>query len=239
MKKTTAKKTTRKKAAPQASAAVVRRPKRLAPAAERAPEIYRRLFKEYPDATCALDHRNPYELLVATILSAQCTDKRVNMVTPALFAKFPDVAAMSAANPEELQEMIKSTGFFRNKTKSLLGMSAAVSEKHGGNIPRTMEELVKLPGVGRKTANVVLGNAYDTNAGVVVDTHVSRLSQRLALSREQDPVKIEQDLMVLFPRDRWTMLSHLLISHGREICDARRPLCEKCVVNDLCPSSRV
>ena len=213
--------------------------KRFAPANERAPEIYRRLSAEYPDAKCALDHRNPYELLVATILSAQCTDKRVNMVTPALFQKYPDAKAMSAANPEELQEMIKSTGFFRNKTKSLLGMSEAVTQRHRGDVPGTMEELVKLPGVGRKTANVVLGNAFDTNAGVVVDTHVSRLSQRLALSRETDPVKIEQDLMKLFPKEQWTMLAHLLISHGREICIARRPLCENCVVNDLCPASRV
>jgi endonuclease-3 len=216
-----------------------RRTRRFAPVSERAPEIYRRLGREYPDATCALDHRNPYELLVATILSAQCTDKRVNMVTPALFAKYPDVQTMSAANPDDVQEMIKSTGFFRNKTKSLLGMATAVSERHGGEIPRTMQELVKLPGVGRKTANVVLGNAFGVDEGVVVDTHVSRLSQRLALSRETDPTKIEQDLMSLFPRTQWTMLSHLLISHGREICDARRPLCEKCVVNDLCPSSRV
>jgi endonuclease-3 len=213
--------------------------RRFAPAAERAPEIYRRLAAEYPDAKCALDHRNPYELLVATILSAQCTDKRVNMVTPALFAKYPDPKAMSEANPVDLQEMIKSTGFFRNKTKSLLGMSRAVSEAHAGAVPETMEQLVKLPGVGRKTANVVLGNAFGRNEGVVVDTHVARLSQRLALSRETEPVKIEQDLMTLFPREQWTMLAHLLISHGREICDARKPLCEKCVVSDLCPSSRV
>jgi endonuclease-3 len=216
-----------------------RRTRRFAAPAERAPEIYRRLFAEYPDATCALDHRNPYELLVATILSAQCTDKRVNMVTPALFAKYPDAEALAAANPEELQEMIKSTGFFRNKTKSLLGMSRAVSEVHGGEVPPTMDALVKLPGVGRKTANVILGNAFDLNEGVVVDTHVTRLSQRLALSRAGDPAKIEQDLMALFPRDQWTLLAHLLISHGRAICDARRPLCEKCVVNDLCPASRV
>jgi endonuclease III len=218
----------------------VKRPrKRFAPPTERAPEIYRRLSKEYPDAKCALDHRNPYELLVATILSAQCTDKQVNVVTPALFKRFPDARAMSVAKPEELQELIKSTGFFRNKSKSLLGMSHAVAEEHGGAVPATMEKLVKLPGVGRKTANVVLGNAFDVNVGVVVDTHVSRLSQRLALTRETDPVKIEQDLMPLFPRAQWTMLSHLLISHGREVCIARRPLCEKCVVNDLCPSSRV
>ncbi|MEX2155033.1 MAG: endonuclease III [Gemmatimonadaceae bacterium] len=216
-----------------------KRTRRFAPATGRAPEIYRRLEAEYPDATCALDHRNPYELLVATILSAQCTDRRVNMVTPALFAKYPNAEALSAANPEDLEEMIKSTGFFRNKTKSLLGMSAAVVTKHGGDVPRTMDELVKLSGVGRKTANVILGNAFGLDEGVVVDTHVSRLSNRLALSRESDPVKIEQDLMSLFPRKQWTMLSHLLISHGREVCDARRPLCEKCVVNQLCPFSRV
>ena len=213
--------------------------RKLAPATERAPEIYRRLSQAYPDAKCALDHRNPYELIVATILSAQCTDKRVNMVTPALFEKYPEAARLAGANPEELQEMIKSTGFFRNKTKSLLGMSAAVVEKHGGAIPDTMDDLVQLPGVGRKTANVVLGNAFDRDEGVVVDTHVTRLSNRLGLSRQSDPVRIEQDLMALFPRDQWTMLAHLLISHGREICDARRPLCEKCVVNQLCPSSRV
>lgn len=213
--------------------------KRLAPAEKRAPEIYERLEKQYPDAKCALDHRNPYELIVATILSAQCTDKRVNMVTPALFEKYPDAESLSAAKPETLEEMIKSTGFFRNKTKSLLGMSSAVVEQHGGRIPSAMESLVKLPGVGRKTANVVLGNAFGIDEGVVVDTHVSRLSNRLALTRETDPVKIEQDLMRLYPKDRWTMLSHLLISHGREICDARRPKCEECVVNNLCPSSRV
>jgi endonuclease-3 len=213
--------------------------RRLAPAAVRAPEIYRRLHREYPDATCALDHRNPYELLVATILSAQCTDKQVNVVTPALFARYPDAAALAAANPEELQGMIKSTGFFRNKTKSLLGMASALTAQHGGRVPNTMDQLVKLPGVGRKTANVVLGNAFEVDEGVVVDTHVSRLSQRLSLSKAVEPVKIEQDLMSLFPRTQWTMLSHLLISHGREVCIARRPLCERCVVSDLCPASRV
>jgi endonuclease-3 len=229
----------KKKAVKAVKSARPRKTRRMAPAKQRAPEIYARLSAEYPDATCALDHRNPYELLVATILSAQCTDKRVNMVTPALFARYPDPDAMSRAKPEALEEMIKSTGFFRNKTKSLLGMSTAVTEQHGGAVPATMEQLVKLPGVGRKTANVVLGNAFDLNEGVVVDTHVGRLSNRLAFSRESDPVKIEQDLIALFPREQWTMLAHLLISHGREICDARRPLCEKCVVNDLCPSSRV
>jgi endonuclease-3 len=161
------------------------------------------------------------------------------MVTPALFERFPSAEKMSAAKPEVLEEMIKSTGFFRNKTKSLLGMSGTVVEEHGGEIPRSMDELVELPGVGRKTANVVLGNAFGIDEGIVVDTHVSRLSNRLALSRESDPVKIEQDLIALYPKNRWTMLSHLLISHGRAICDARKPLCEKCVVNRLCPSSRV
>lgn len=236
-KKTPAKAVVSKKA--RANAVVPRKTRRMTPAAQRAPEIYARLAAEYPDARCALDHRNPYELLVATILSAQCTDKRVNMVTPALFERYPDAEALSRAQPEALEDMIRSTGFFRNKTKSLLGMSNAVAEQHGGAVPSTMEQLVKLPGVGRKTANVVLGNAFDLNEGVVVDTHVARLSNRLALSREADPVKIEQDLIGLFPREQWTMLAHLLISHGREICDARRPLCEKCVVNDLCPSSRV
>lgn len=225
---------------PAAKEALPKKPaKRFAPAAQRAPQIYDRLAAEYPDARCALDHRNPYELTVATILSAQCTDARVNLVTPALFERYPGPKAMSEAKPEELEGMIKSTGFFRNKTKSLLGMSTAVMEKHGGEIPRTMEQLVKLPGVGRKTANVVLGNAFGIDEGVVVDTHVSRLSNRLALSRETDPVKIEQDLIALYPKERWTMLSHLLISHGREVCDARRPECERCVVSHLCPSSRV
>ena len=233
------------KRAPKKAAKKARAPKsatkkgRFAPATERGPQIYARLEKEYPDAKCALDHRNPFELTVATILSAQCTDVMVNKVTPALFAKYPDAATLSVADPEVLQQMIKSTGFFRNKTKSLLGMSTAVVEKHGGNVPRTMDELVKLPGVGRKTANVVLGNAFGIDEGVVVDTHVNRLSNRLALTRESDPVKIEQDLMALYPKNQWTMLSHLLISHGREVCDARRPECERCVVNRLCPSSRV
>jgi endonuclease-3 len=219
--------------------APVTRKRRMPPATERAPEIYARLQKQYPDAECALDHRNPFELTVATILSAQCTDVQVNKVTPPLFARYPDARSMADADPEVLQEMIKSTGFFRNKTKSLLGMSAAVAEKHGGRIPDTMDELVKLPGVGRKTAHVVLGVAFGKDEGVVVDTHVTRLSNRLALTRETDPVKIEQDLMRLFPRGQWGMLSHLLISHGREVCIARRPLCERCAVNTLCPSSLV
>jgi endonuclease-3 len=212
---------------------------RRAPAAKRAPEIYARLHRAYPDAHCALDFKSPYQLLVATILSAQCTDKRVNMVTPALFRRYPTPEALAAANPEALEEMIKSTGFFRNKTKSLIGMSAAIAERHGGDVPSEMEQLVKLPGVGRKTANVILGNAFDKNEGVVVDTHVTRLSRLLALTRHTDPVKIERDLMKLFPRDEWTLLAHLLIEHGRTICIARAPKCDQCVLSDLCPSSRV
>ena len=209
------------------------------PTPERAREIYDRLAEHYPDAKCALDYRTPYQLLVATILSAQCTDKRVNMVTPALFKRYRTPAAMADANPEELEEMIRSTGFFRNKTKSLLGMSRALVERHRGRVPEQLDALVKLPGVGRKTANVVLGNAFDVNEGVVVDTHVTRLSQRLGFTRQTDPVRIEQDLMRLFPTERWTMLAHLLIEHGRRICDARKPKCESCFLNDVCPSSRV
>ncbi len=199
--------------------------------------IYDRLLASYPDAHCELDFTSPFQLLVATILSAQCTDKRVNMVTPVLFAKYPTPAALAAAKPEDVEGIIKTTGFFRAKTKSLLGMANAVVDRHGGEIPREMDALVKLPGVGRKTANVLLGNAYDINEGVVVDTHVARLSDRLALSRESDPVKIEQDLMTKFPREQWTMLSHLLIWHGRRICEARKPKCEICVLNDICPSA--
>src|SRR5687768_13502013 len=205
----------------------------------RAKEIYKRLRKAYPDAHCALNYRNPYELLVATILSAQCTDVRVNMVTPALFERYPAADDLAAAKTEELEEMIRSTGFFRNKAKSLLGMSNAVVEQHGGKIPEEMEELVELPGVGRKTANVVLGNAFGKNIGVVVDTHVSRVSGRLGLTFETDPIRIEQDLMELFPRKDWTLLSHLFIEHGRQICKAPTPKCEICMLNDICPSSRV
>jgi endonuclease III len=212
---------------------------RRSPKAERAPEIRRRLDKAYPDAHCALDFSNPYQLTVATILSAQCTDKRVNMVTPTLFAKYPTPNDLAAAKPEDVEEIIKSTGFFRAKTKSLIGMAAAVDERHGGQIPAKMDDLVELPGVGRKTANVVLGNAFDTNVGVVVDTHVTRVSQRLGLTRQTDPVKIETDLMKLFPQPGWTMLSHLFIEHGRQVCDARKPKCEICPLSDLCPSSRV
>ena len=236
--KKSAKKSAKKPKAKKVTRAPVSRA-RKAPARQRAPEIFARLRRAYPDAHCALDFRDPYELLVATILSAQCTDKRVNMVTPALFARYPDAEALAAARPEEVEAMIRSTGFFRSKTKSLLGMAGAVTERHGGRIPATMEELVKLPGVGRKTANVLLGNAFHRNEGVVVDTHVSRVSHRLGLTKHTDPVKIEQDLMPLFPRDEWALLAHLLIEHGRQICVARKPKCGECVLNDLCPSSSV
>jgi endonuclease III len=206
---------------------------------QHADEVYARLRREYPDARCALNHENAYELLVATILSAQCTDKRVNMVTPALFRAWPTPRALAQAKREEVEALIKTTGFFRNKAKSLLGMAAAVVERHGGAIPDTMDELTRLPGVGRKTANVILGNAFNRDEGIVVDTHVMRLSQRLRLSRLADPVKIERALIPLFPRERWTMLSHLLIEHGRRVCVARKPRCGECVLADICPSATV
>ena len=206
---------------------------------EHALVILGRLKEEYPDAHCELDFETPLQLLIATILSAQCTDKRVNMVTPELFRIYPDAPSLAAARPEELEELIRSTGFFRNKTKSLLGMSNAVTELHGGRVPETMDELTALPGVGRKTANVVLGNAFAKNIGVVVDTHVGRLSVRLGLTNETDPIKVELALMPLFPREDWTLVSHLLIFHGRRICIARAPRCASCVLNDVCPSARV
>src|ERR1044071_2917832 len=177
--------------------------------AERAARLVQAFPKVYPNAHCELDFKTPLQFLIATILSAQCTDKRVNMVTPALFKRYPTPQALADANVEELEEMIKSTGFFRNKSKSLIGMATAVAAGHAGVIPNEMDSLVKLPGVGRKTANVVLGNAYDKNEGVVVDTHVGRVSARLGLTKNTDPVKVEQDLMQLFPRDSWTLLSHI------------------------------
>lgn len=202
-------------------------------------DVFTRLAKEYPDAHCELDHANAYQLIAATILSAQCTDRRVNMVTPALFKKYPTPKALANAKPEELEAIIKTTGFFRAKAKNLIGMATGVTERFGGQIPKTMDELVTLPGVGRKTANVVLGNAFDINEGMVVDTHIGRLARRLGFTRETDPVKVEQVLMRLFPRQDWTLLAHLLIFHGRRVCEARRPKCEACVLNDLCPSSLV
>lgn len=206
---------------------------------ERAEKIYDLLAEEYPDAHCALDHRNAYELAAATILSAQCTDARVNMVTPALFDRYPTPEALACARQEDVEELVRTTGFFRNKAKSLIGMANGVVDNHEGELPRTIAELIKLPGIGRKTANVILGNAFDINEGVVVDTHVKRLSTLTKLTRENTPEKIEQDLIALFPRERWTMLAHLLIYHGRQVCIARRPRCADCVISHLCPSSAV
>jgi len=202
-------------------------------------DVLARLKREYPDARTELDYETPLQLLEATILSAQCTDRRVNMVTPLLFKTYPTATALADAPPENVEEIIKSTGFFRNKTKSLIGLGKALVERHNGEVPDSMDALVKLPGVGRKTANVVLGNAFQKNEGVVVDTHVARVSYRLGLTRETDPIKIEQDLMPLFPREDWALLSHLLIFHGRRVCEARKPKCEICVLNDICPSSTV
>ena len=205
----------------------------------RARKIIARLKREYPDATCALNHHSALELVVATILSAQCTDARVNMVTPHLFAKYRAAADYAAADPRVLEKEIQSTGFFRNKTKSIIGMAQALVERHAGEVPQTMQELTALPGVGRKTANVILGTWFKKNEGVVVDTHVHRLSRLLGLTRQDDPVKIEQDLMEIVPRDDWTWFSHTLIQHGRAVCIARRPRCADCVLNRLCPSSQV
>ena len=202
-------------------------------------KIIARLEREYPDATCALHHSSALELVVATILSAQCTDARVNIVTPVLFAKYRTARDYAAADPQVLEREIQSTGFFRNKTKSIIGMAQALVEHHGGEVPDTMEALIELPGVGRKTANVILGTWFKKNEGVVVDTHVQRLSRLLKLTKHDDPVKIERDLMDLLPRDKWTWWSHTLIQHGRQVCIARRPQCEACVVNRLCPSSKV
>ena len=218
----------------------VKRPRPRGPALRaHAGVLLDRLLAEYPDAHCALDFTNAFELLCATILSAQCTDKRVNMVTPALFARYPDAHALADAKREEVEELIRSTGFFRNKAKSLIGMARALVERHGGEVPAEMAALVVLPGVGRKTANVILGNAFGRNDGIVVDTHVTRLSNRLALANGADAVKIERALLPLFPQERWTMLSHLLIEHGRRVCDARAPRCGECLLADVCPSATV
>jgi endonuclease III len=207
--------------------------------AERAKVILGRLKRRYPDARCALDHGDAYQLLVATILSAQCTDARVNLVTPGFFARYPSPEALARADRAEVEEIIRPTGFFRNKARSLVGMAQGLVADHRGSVPRTMEELRLLPGVGRKTANVVLGNAFGINEGVTVDTHVTRVSRLLGLTSNDDAVKIEQDLMPLFPQADWTLLSHLLIFHGRQVCIARRPRCPECVLADLCPSAAI
>ncbi len=209
------------------------------PEKDRTRKIIARLKKAYPDAKCSLNHSNPLELLIATILSAQCTDERVNIVTADLFRKYRSCADYLKAPTSELQNDVRTTGFFRNKTKSIQGACKVLSEKHGDRVPETMEELLQLPGVARKTANVVLGNAFGIASGVVVDTHVSRLSQRLGLTTNKTPEKIERDLVELVPKKDWIDFSHLLIYHGRRICKARKPLCEKCVVEKYCPSSRL
>jgi endonuclease-3 len=196
--------------------------------------VVRALAKLYPDARCALDYQNPLQLLIATILSAQCTDVRVNLVTPALFAKYTDAAGFARADQTELERMIQSTGFFRNKAKNIIACCKQIVDQHGGRVPGTMEELNPLPGVGRKTANVILGNAFDV-PGITVDTHVGRLSRRLGLTSEEDPVKVERDLMVLLPAKEWTMFSHRMIFHGRQVCFARKPNCVGCRLAKICP----
>jgi len=201
----------------------------------RTSEVLARLDQNFPDAECALVHENAYQLLVATILSAQCTDVRVNMVTPDLFSKYPDAGSLSQADPEELQELIRSTGFFRNKARNLLKASLKMVEDFDGSVPDSLENLIQLPGVARKTANVVLGTWYRVAEGVVVDTHVGRISKRLGFTARKDPVKIEKDLVKLLPQDRWISFAHQLILFGRSTCKAPRPLCSECFLTDLCP----
>lgn len=198
--------------------------------------ILEKLDEAYPAATCALKHDNPFQLLVATILSAQCTDQRVNIVTPALFAKYPSPKDLAVANPRELEDEIRTTGFFRNKTKSLIGASKKISEEFGGKVPQNMDELLLLPGVARKTANVVLGTAFQIPSGVVVDTHVQRVTKRLDLTKNIEPKKIEQDLMRVIPQERWILFSHQIIWHGRRVCQARRPRCLECNLERICYS---
>jgi len=210
------------------------RPKTKAEREERLRFILKKLDQMYPDATCALLHKNPWELLVATILSAQCTDKRVNEVTPGLFAKYPTPQDFASARQEVLANDIRSTGFFNNKAKSVIGAAKMVVNEYGGLVPRTMEELLRVPGAARKTANVVLGTAYGVASGVVVDTHVLRVSRRLDLTKHDDPVHIEQDLIKIIPQERWILFSHQIIHHGRALCIARRPRCAECGLNPVC-----
>jgi endonuclease III len=213
---------------------LVAKPKTAADRAARAGKILELLDRMYPGVTCALNHRSPWELLVATILSAQCTDKRVNEVTPGLFAKYPTPRDFAAVKPEVLAEDIRSTGFFNNKAKSVTGAARRLIAEFGGEVPRTMEELLTIPGAARKTANVVLGTAYGIASGVVVDTHVQRIAARLDLTRESDPVKIERDLMKAIPRERWILFSHQVIHHGRARCQARKPRCGECLLDPVC-----
>ena len=205
--------------------------------AARAAAVLQKLRTTYPDAHCELDHQGAFQLLVATILSAQCTDVRVNMVTPALFKQYPDAKSLAAARQEDVEDLVRSTGFFRNKAKNLIAAAKSLVREHAGEIPKDLEALTRLPGVGRKTANVVLGNAYGIEAGIVVDTHVASLSKRLGLTKHSDPVRIEKDLMKVVPRESWTLWSHLLIWHGRRRCSARKPDCPDCELHRLCPSA--
>ena len=205
----------------------------------RAVEINERLKRHYPDARVELDFTNPFELLIATILAAQSTDVRVNMVTKSLFRRYPDAHAFASADLVEMETAVKQTGFYRNKAKAVINCSKALVERHGGEVPRTMEELVELPGVGRKTANVVLGNAMGIEAGIIVDTHVTRLSGRLGFTKHADPADIEQALMKIVPRGEWTAFANRLILHGRRVCIARKPDCPHCVLNDICPSAQL
>jgi endonuclease-3 len=204
------------------------------PVRRRAQQIGRHLARTYPDAHCALHYENPLQLLVATILSAQCTDVRVNLVTPALFQRYPSAADYANARPRELEALIASTGFFRNKARNIIACCQAIVAHHGGEVPGTMEDLVRLPGVGRKTANVILGNAFAV-PGITVDTHVGRLSRRMGLTAHTDPEKVEQDLMALVPKKDWTMFSHRVIFHGRQVCHARKPHCGSCTLAEVCP----
>jgi endonuclease-3 len=234
----TARKTRKKKTAKPAKAAKAwRKPARAAGTdPKRVTAILAKLDEAYPNATCELKHENAFQLLVSTILSAQCTDVRVNQVTQRLYKKYENPEAFAHANPKELEQEIRPTGFFRNKTKSVMGASKAILEKFGGQVPRTMEEILTLPGVARKTANVVLGTAFGIASGIVVDTHVIRLSNRLDLTRNEDPKKIEQDLMQVIPREKWIQFSHQLIWHGRHVCAARTPKCAECNLEKLCYS---
>lgn len=239
--KTKAKKKPLQKARPGKAAAVAR--KTASRSGRKGPEgtdprrvaaILAKLDEAYPNATCELRHENPFQLLIATILSAQCTDVRVNQVTETLFKKYPTPEAFAYANPTELEQEIRPTGFFRNKTKSVMGASKEIVEKFGGQVPRTMEEMLTLPGAARKTANVVLGTAYGIASGIVVDTHVIRISNRLDLTRNEDPKKIEQDLMKVIPKEKWIQFSHQVIWHGRRVCFARKPNCPECNLRNIC-----
>ena len=237
-KKESAKKKTvrpKAKAAKPARAAQAAKPARAAGTGpKRVAAILAKLDEAYPNATCELNHKSAFELLIATILSAQCTDVRVNQVTETLFKKYPDAKAFAYATPSELEQEIRPTGFFRNKTKSVMGAGKGILKDFGGEVPRTMEEILTLPGVARKTANVVLGTAYGIPSGIVVDTHVQRIANRLDLTRNEDPKKIEQDLMQVIPKDKWIQFSHQIIWHGRRICQARKPKCAECNMESLC-----